>query len=201
MLQGVFLSRSNFTYEGSILNNEPHGKGTFIYANNDKYIGDCKFGKFDGFGIYEYSNGAKYTGFFSYGRFHGIGTFEDDVNVYKGTWRNDRKHGQFIKTCKETFETYQQQWRKGRLQSSTKIQYIQPLALLTIRNNPRNLPKKQQVRYKNTSKKCIGCCDNDTNATNSSCGHVAMCHVCLLKCDSCPICRAPIDTIIKLFLS
>ena len=57
---GIVILKSNYTYEGSILNKEPHGKGIFYYANGDRYVGSCKFGKPDGFGTYYFNNTGKY---------------------------------------------------------------------------------------------------------------------------------------------
>lgn len=200
-MSGIILAGSNYTYEGNIINNEAHGKGTFYYANGDKYIGECKFGKLDGFGIYYYKNESKYTGFFSVGKLHGIGTYEDSLNIYKGTWRNDKKHGMFYRTQKNTYSTFIQKWIRGKLITSNKTQYIRPDALQTIKNNPINKPKKYQITYKGHEKKCMACIENHINATNTACGHVVMCFDCLNKCESCPICRSPIEQIIRLFIS
>lgn len=200
-MNGIILLNANYTYEGNIVDNEAHGKGVFRYANNDKYIGECKFGKLDGFGKYFYKSGAIYTGFFSYGKMHGIGTFEDQVNIYKGQWRNDKKHGLFYRTQKSLFQTFIQKYNRGKLIKSEICQYIQPSALQTSKVNPIKSQKKYQVYYKGNEKKCMGCSDKPSNSTNVSCGHVIMCYDCLSKCDRCPICRAPTEHIIKLFIS
>lgn len=199
-MHGIVLLKSNYTYEGEIKDNDPHGIGRFEYSNGDRYLGACKFGRPDGFGIYTYRSSATYTGFFSYGRIHGVGTFEDTRNIYKGEWRSDKKHGMFYRTNKVDKLTYLQKWIKGKLVKGTPIQYIQPAALLTTRVNPLKKPKKYQISYKGGNKQCIGCDNNSTNAVNSRCGHVVMCVECLGRCDQCPICRAPIDKIIKLFI-
>jgi hypothetical protein len=199
-MRGIILLKSNYTYEGEIVNNDPHGKGIFYYSNGDKYIGMCKFGKLDGFGNYIYKTGAKYTGFFSYGRLHGIGTFEDTKNIYKGSWRGDKKHGMFYRTNKVEYITYLQKWLKGKLSSGEKIQYIQPDALVTTKINPIKKEKKYQISFKGVDRKCLGCYDKPTNSVNDVCGHVSMCVDCLSKCDRCPICRAPIRNIIKLYI-
>jgi hypothetical protein len=200
-MNGVILLKSNYTYEGNIIDDDAHGKGIFYYANGDKFVGECKFGKLDGFGTYYYKSGAKYVGFFSFGKIHGVGTFEDDINIYKGTWRNDRKHGLFYRTIKSTETTFMQKWNKGRLVSSTVCQYIQPIALQTTKVNPSKSPKKFQITYKGNEKKCMACCEKPCNCTNEACGHVIMCYDCLNKCQRCPICRVTINKIIRLFIS
>ena len=178
-MNGIILLDSNYTYEGDIFDNEPHGKGVFTYFNGDKYVGECKFGKIDGFGMYYYKNGSTYTGFFSYGKINGIGTFEDAKNIYKGTWRNDKKHGLFYRTRKHTYTSFLQKWSNGKFKSSKEIQYIQPETLITIKKNPIFKKKKYRVNYKGNAKLCIGCYDNNTNATNIKCGHVILCYNCL----------------------
>jgi hypothetical protein len=200
-MSGIIIIPDNYTYEGHIVGSDPHGKGTFQYANGDKYIGECKYGKADGFGTYLYFNGLKYTGFFSYGKFHGVGTYEDEDTIYKGHWRNDKKHGTFLVTNKVTYKTYNQLWIMNKLKSSTECQYMQPAALETVKQNPLHQCKKLQVKYKCVEKKCIACLERGCNAVNVSCGHVAMCYECLIKCQKCPICRCPISNVLKLYIS
>lgn len=200
-MTGVVISNSNYTYEGCISYNLPHGKGTFHYANGDRYVGQCKYGKADGFGMYYFNKHGTYVGFFSYGKIDGVGTYSDSINVYKGTWRRDKKHGSFYKTEKLTNTTYKQLWLNGKLITSEKTQYIQPDALQTIKINPITGPKKYQVAYRAQEKKCIACLEKHAYATNVECGHVAMCYECLEKCDKCPICRTDMGRIIKLYVS
>lgn len=211
---GVIIDENNYVYEGKILDGEPHGVGIFYFSNGDTYRGKCQFSRLDGFGVYTYKNGSIYTGFFSYGKFHGVGTYEDNEYIYKGQWRNDKKHGMFFKTAKLSFETYTQRWNKGKLILTEKTQYIPPKMLQTSeKNNTRkNNTRKSNThirdgntdiktkKFRGIEKKCIGCCEDSTNSTNANCGHVVMCYNCLKKCDTCPICRSPITNIIKLFI-
>lgn len=193
----------NYSYEGDLRNDEPHGYGVFYYKNNDQYIGECKFGKKDGFGIYYYARllntTATYTGFFLNDKMNGIGTYEDEFNIYKGTWRNDKKCGTFYRTNKRISETYLQEWRNDKIISTKVVQYIQPSALRTTKENPKKQPRQHQVKYKGVEKKCIGCYHQSANAVNVSCGHVIMCFTCLSKCEKCPICRVSNEQIIRLY--
>mgnify|MGYP001599792926 FL=1 len=201
MRKGIVISYANYTYEGDIIDKDPHGYGIFKYANGDIYKGHCKYGRPDGFGLYMYKSNAIYTGFFSGGKIHGIGTFEDLKNIYKGTWCNDKKHGMFYRTNKINYKTYLQKWIKGKLIKYHIIQYIQPNALQTTKQNPCNAKTKHQKEFKGCEKKCMLCCEKFINAVNDLCGHVIGCSECLKKCNTCPICRAPIKNIIKLYLS
>lgn len=198
-MHGIIIDKLKSKYEGEILDELPHGIGKFIYINGDRFYGSCKYGKFDGFGEYYYHKTGKYTGYFSNGTLNGIGTYEDNKYIMKGSWRCDRKHGEFIKTNKILNTTYKQTWIYDKKIKNYQIQYIQPAALLTTKNN--NRIKKAQISYKGKEKKCIACMENFTNATNDLCGHVVMCHNCLIKCESCPICRCKINKIIKLYIS
>lgn len=200
-MNGIVILTENYTYEGNIFNKHPHGHGKFQYANGDKYIGHCHLGKPDGFGKYIYVNGSTYVGFFTAGKFSGVGTFEDNKNIYKGTWRNDNRHGSFYKTNKITFQSFKQLWIKGKLMSNIPIQYIPPVALQTTKDNPLKKPKVYQTAFKGVEKLCMACMENPTNATNIRCGHVVMCHQCLSRVSKCPVCRAPIQNILKLFVS
>lgn len=198
----ILILSNNYTYEGTIEHNEPHGYGIFNYANGHKYIGYCAFGKPDGFGEYIYNQDTNYIGYSSFGKFHGIGTYQDPNIIIKGHWRNDKKHGYFLKTNKEQCTTFRQLWIKDKLKAEESIQYIQPNALITTKDNPIKRPKIFQVTYKSTEKKCFACGEMPMNATIANCGHVCMCFDCLGKCaDKCPICRGPIDRIIRLFVS
>lgn len=201
-MKGILILSNNYTYEGTIEQNEPHGYGKFVYANGHTYEGHCVFGKADGYGIYNFSNVIRYTGYFSNGKLHGIGTFESDKVITKGTWRNDRRNGYAIKTNKITCKSFRQFWLRGVLKKEEPIQYVQPEALQTTKNNPIKRPKLYQTSFKGVEKLCIGCNDRSMNAAAVNCGHVCMCYECLSKCsDKCPICRAPVGQIIKLFVS
>jgi len=201
-MSGIIIANENYTYEGQIVDKEPHGKGTFYYTNGDKYIGECRYSQPDGYGYYYYSNGSYYQGFFSCGKFNGIGTFENKKSICKGHWRGHKKHGIFYLTQKSHFTSFQQQWRRGHLIKSMAIQYMSPNILRTTRDNPRYSHQKKQKQYQGQqNKKCNICYDLPVNAVNDACGHVATCIDCLKKCDRCPICRAPIKNIIKLFIN
>jgi hypothetical protein len=174
-MTGLILLSGNYTYEGEIKNKYPHGHGVFNYANGDKYIGMCKFGRLDGFGKYLYRTGSSYTGYFSYGKPNGIGTFEDEKNIYKGSWRNGKKHGIFTKTCKRNKTTFIQQWICNKLIKSHPIPYVPADMLQTIKKNPKKQKEMQRSPFKGEFKKCITCYENIPTASNTLCVHVIMC--------------------------
>mgnify|MGYP001574684505 CR=1 FL=1 len=201
-MNGLVILSNNYTYEGTIRYNEPHGYGTFTYINGHKYVGHCALGRPDGFGIYYYNNSTKYIGYFSLGKFNGIGTYENKNIISKGHWRSDKKHGNFLKTDKFECNTVRQLWIKDCLKIEESIQYIQPDSLQTSKNNPFKKQKSHQITYKTTDKKCIACNLLPMNSAVANCGHVCMCYECLNKCGGlCPICRGTIDKIIRLYIS
>ena len=201
-MRGILILSNNYTYEGDIRHREPHGYGVFTYLNGHKYVGYCALGRPDGYGAYYFNDATKYTGYFSCGKFNGIGTYENDTIVSKGHWRDDLRHGYFLETNKLTYKTKRQLWVKNNLKAEESIQYMQSAALQTTKDNPIKKPKKHQNTYKALDKKCIACNIEPMNAAVANCGHVCMCHSCLLKCgDKCPICRGIIDKIVKLYVS
>ena len=201
-MKGTLILSNNYTYEGDIRHNEPHGYGRFIYANGHKYNGHCILGRPDGYGTYYFNDTTKYEGYFSCGVYHGIGTYENNEIICKGNWRNDLRHGYFLETNKITSTTKRQLWVKNKLKAQESIQYVQPAALRTTKDNPIKINKRLQISYKAIDKKCIACNVAPMNAAIVNCGHVCMCYECLRKCsEKCPICRGPIDRIIKLFVS
>ena len=48
---------------------------------------------------------------------------------------------------------------------------------------------------------CIVCCDKTVNAAIIPCGHTFACHDCTSKLGTCSICRGPVDSCIKLYVS
>jgi hypothetical protein len=93
------------SYEGELLNEEPHGVGTILYANARTYVGEWVRGKMQGRGVYttplgtkyegEIIDGEVYTGSFKDGEKDGYGTQTlSSGESYEGDWANDFRHGQ-----------------------------------------------------------------------------------------------------------
>ena len=47
---------------------------------------------------------------------------------------------------------------------------------------------------------CRICMDNEIDAMFSPCSHITSCQVCAEKCERCPLCRADIDSVKRIFL-
>lgn len=88
------FSDTDGTYEGDMLNNQPHGNGTFTYINGGSYSGEFNKGLANGKGVLNYVNGSKYEGTFVDWKKNGYGVFTwTSGSVYKGNWVNDARHG------------------------------------------------------------------------------------------------------------
>lgn len=62
------LTGSDSYYEGSWINDKPHGYGMHRYfASGDRYEGSYACGKRHGLGVFLWGNGDKYTGNFAAG--------------------------------------------------------------------------------------------------------------------------------------
>ena len=189
---------TEYTHNGPLLNGKLHGECKLYYKNGDYYVGSFRYGRFDGYGEYKHENNI-YTGFYSYGRLNGLATAKTANSICKGQWRSGKKHGSFINTNTETRITTKELWEKDLLLSVKLIDYTPPELLQTSKINPK-LEAKSKKFFKGVDKKCIICCNFSANSTNTSCGHVAMCFNCLIKCNNCPICRTPITNCIKLYI-
>ena len=86
-------------YEGSCVDNVPHGFGRYYHPKNGLlwYEGHFTNGKFDGFGrLTDSAEGPGdkilYVGEWKQGMKHGLGTYYYDSDyVFEGRWRHDRK--------------------------------------------------------------------------------------------------------------
>ena len=183
------INTTDYQFTGDIIANIPHGYGTFLFNNGHRYVGNVSFGQFNKYGTYIYTS-AYYQGFFSRGKFHGLGTFEDNRNIYKGSWKKGNMHGAFKRTDKLTNISYEQRYKDNRLLSETAHIYI-PV------NNLKTTEEKMQIL---PTGKCIICYSLDKDSC-SKCGHIVCCNVCLPKCILCPLCRAPINEITRVYYS
>jgi hypothetical protein len=87
------------SYQGQLLNDEPHGQGTKTWTNGDIYRGGWVDGKRQGRGEYKYSD-ARYEGEWQNNMQNGQGTLTwDDAIVYTGSWKDNKCHGHGVFSC------------------------------------------------------------------------------------------------------
>jgi hypothetical protein len=92
--QGTKTWPNGDEYQGELLNDVPHGKGTMKHAAGETYICDWVNGVKQGRGKEIHPNGATYEGEFTNDLANGHGTFNSaDGTVYKGSWKEDKRHG------------------------------------------------------------------------------------------------------------
>jgi hypothetical protein len=97
------------SYEGELLNQEPHGVGTMRYANARTYVGEWVKGKMQGRGVYTYPVGTKYDGeFMNDAICQGTCKFVDG-EIYTGSFKDEKKHGHGSQKL-PSGETYEGDW-------------------------------------------------------------------------------------------
>lgn len=106
------------TYEGSVYNNKPsgrgrlesedlvyegewcdglrHGYGTETCTSGESYVGEWREGKYNGRGELKGSDGSEYKGEFVRGKFHGRGMYKNNDMSYEGEWYHGSRHGEGI---------------------------------------------------------------------------------------------------------
>lgn len=188
------ITTSSYVYVGDTFKDMPHGHGVYQFTNGDVYTGDSNYGMRDGYGVFK-SDAYTYEGFFSNNLQHGIGTYYA-TNCNKGPWRCGKRHGMHTVNC--AGKTYKKLYIHDICIDSIEIQLIPNCKLKTHRIHPKYLKHTQHI-YKGDAQ-CL-CCDNPAHSCNVVCGHVCLCYNCALVTEYCPMCRAPMDNIIKLYTS
>lgn len=180
-------------YEGEEKFSMAHGHGKSVFANGNIYIGEHHLDKPDGYGVM-LMNMSFHMGFFSNGLPHGLGTYSDGLETLRGQWRLGMRHGKFIRT--KNFTTTCEWWYKNLLMEVRDSVYIPHEQLLV---KPKLPVRRKIFKPGKFDHLCFICVENTVNCTNSACGHCFACDECFKQCQNCPICRAPIEKIIKLF--
>lgn len=104
------------TYEGEIVDGEPHGFGILTFNNGNKYTGDFEKGWLHGVGIFEWSYGDEYIGDFEQGDRNGFGIYTwPSGDQYEGYWLNGEQHGYGIYTYPDG-TTAEGMWKNNQFQ-------------------------------------------------------------------------------------
>jgi hypothetical protein len=83
-------------YQGELLHDLPHGKGTMKYTGISQrtYVGDWVNGVREGHGSFLFKDGRSYVGEWADDKKHGTGTSTYfNGQVYTGSWRHGKIHG------------------------------------------------------------------------------------------------------------
>jgi Zinc finger, C3HC4 type (RING finger) len=80
-----------------------------------------------------------------------------------------------------------------------------PAAAPRMLNQPRPAAAPRQVNHIQdipcTKNGCVICLENEAIMAIVPCGHTAFCNGCITKCTQCPICRAPIQGVLRIYLN
>ena len=60
--------------------------------------------------------------------------------------------------------------------------------------------EKDRLRVERDQTLCLACADAEKCILTMPCNHICLCEGCGARCDKCPICMAPIETKVKVFL-
>ena len=119
----------DFSYEGGLKDDKPHGYGKQKYPDGSSYEGDFKDGTRDGEGIYFRKGGGfsllpiKYEGMWKNDKRNGQGKGTNiRGEVYIGMWKDDKKNGQGKMTYSDR-RIYEGTWKNGYLVGQVRIIY------------------------------------------------------------------------------
>jgi len=101
-------------YEGEVLDDRMHGKGTYLYAGGNRYVGEFRHGRPHGEGTLVFANGDVYTGHFDRDTVEGRGTYiYANGDKFKGTFKNGLPHGQGTYFIRSSGNSYSGRWENG----------------------------------------------------------------------------------------
>ncbi|MCJ1440037.1 MAG: hypothetical protein MMC23_000519 [Stictis urceolatum] len=136
-------------------------------------------GKFLGDSIIINSTGDAYKGNCLSGEYHGQGImYYANGNTYTGEWVNGLPEGQGTMVYNQTGNKYVGGWRAGRKHGKGVMTY-------------EVADEEMQL--------CKICYENEMDALFFRCGHVAACENCARQVSDCPVCRKPVEHVVKIF--
>ncbi len=118
VLEFKTIRYDNGTYEGTILNGAPHGKGKYTWKNGEVYEGELAFSKRNGRGKNTYVSGNVYDGDWVDNKRHGkcIYTFTSG-SIYEGDFTDDKQTGRGLMLYSNG-EVYEGDWLDGKRSGS-----------------------------------------------------------------------------------
>jgi hypothetical protein len=103
------------TYDGSWIDDQPHGSGIYSFANGEKYVGEYKNGKRSGSGTYYYADGTIYEGSYINGKQEGKGKMKySNGHIYIGDFFANKMHGKGVMSYNDG-RSYTGDFRFGKL--------------------------------------------------------------------------------------
>ncbi|CAD8174233.1 unnamed protein product [Paramecium octaurelia] len=123
--KGTYKFASGNRYEGEWKNHQKHGKGKLYYKNGELYIGDWVENKKCGEGMHFYINGDRYVGEWKDDQRDGAGTlYQADQNIFHGQFRMNKKYGTgyYFNTREKKY--YKQHHESDNILDSVQIEEV-----------------------------------------------------------------------------
>jgi len=100
-----YVFKTGAVYTGQWSGDARHGFGTQCWPNGTVYEGEWRHNNADGRGRLAHSKGDVYVGEMAGSCCHGLGVCHridgSDINIYRGEWRDDVRHGVAVETEKD----------------------------------------------------------------------------------------------------
>ncbi|CAD8066258.1 unnamed protein product [Paramecium sonneborni] len=128
--KGTYKFASGNRYEGQWKNHQKHGKGKLYYKNGELYIGDWVENKKCGEGMHFYINGDRYVGEWKDDQRDGTGTlYQADQNIFYGQFRMNKKYGTgyYFNTREKKY--YKQHHESDNILDSVQIEEVPTFVL------------------------------------------------------------------------
>jgi hypothetical protein len=146
--------------------------GRYVHGSqhNGQLQGDCTIVQ---------TSGDAYRGNVVAGEYHGQGTmYFANGNNYTGEWVGGQPEGQGTMLFNQTGNRYVGGWRAGRKHGRGVMYY-------------EVADEEMQL--------CKICYENEMDALFFRCGHVAACESCARQVNDCPVCRRPVDAVVRMW--
>lgn len=152
---------------------------TSCYFGSLYVSAENKHGPVNGHCIRIETFGDAYFGNCVLGVYCGHGTmYYSNGDTYTGEWSNDLPNGQGKMVYGKTGNVYEGGWKDGKKHGKGVMWYEVADEELEI---------------------CRICYETEMDALFFRCGHVAACEECARQVKDCPVCRKPVDAVVKIY--
>lgn len=140
---------------------------------------DLSYGRAHGHGTTVNLAGDHYVGNFTAGSKAGAGTMAyANGDTYEGDWKTDEPNGQGKMVYAKTGNVYTGGFKKRKRHGHGTF-------VLKVADEDMQL--------------CKICYESEMNACFNSCGHVVACDECARQVDICPVCRAAVRSVVRMW--
>ena len=163
---------SHFTLSGSLhVGNYFGGPYTYAPLRKGRFFGECT--------MIDDTTGDAFVGKCVGGCKSGQGVmYYANGDTYTGEWANSLPEGQGTMVYNTTGNTYVGGWKNGRRHGKGVMNFEVADEELQL---------------------CKICYENEMDALFYRCGHVAACEMCARQVRDCPVCRRPVDAVVRIW--